>query len=336
MDHGEAHALSDFAVNAVNPVYAYDDRFLEENFGFSVSDAEQSNLAVHDWNEDQKNDGTLMTEHDIFVVTSQDSGNSGSEETLPQKIIMYYDNAPDSDSVSSEYNKNLEENLRVWIPSAVPYGDDSGTSVENVSPISALAPSVNSANLFVAGEIDKNIGKFVLDWETLNKNGYSSGNQVSFLFGLADSDGIPVKICHAPAYDEISGIYKIEMQPLFALRLKNAENPASLDLWSFKLKNTTLQRGNVTVFNNVIDANQGEMSVIQVNMPSEGKLDVIVMTLDGNVIRYLQHGTASAGEHSYSWNGTTKSGKKVARGLYFVRVFGNGIDETRKIMVVKN
>ena len=336
MDHGEAHALSDFAVNAVNPVYAYDDRFLEENFGFSVSDAEQSNLAVHDWNEDQKNDGTLMTEHDIFVVTSQDSGNSGSEETLPQKIIMYYDNAPDSDSVSSEYNKNLEENLRVWIPSAVPYGDDSGTSVENVSPISALAPSVNSANLFVAGEIDKNIGKFVLGWETLNKNGYSSGNQVSFLFGLADSDGIPVKICHAPAYDEISGIYKIEMQPLFALRLKNAENPASLDLWSFKLKNTTLQRGNVTVFNNVIDANQGEMSVIQVNMPSEGKLDVIVMTLDGNVIRYLQHGTASAGEHSYSWNGTTKSGKKVARGLYFVRVFGNGIDETRKIMVVKN
>ena len=336
MANGEAHALSDFAVNAVNPVYAYDDRFLDENFGFSASDAKQSNLSVHDWNKEQQNDGTLLTEHDIFVVTSQDSGISGSAEKLPEKIIMYYDNAPDSDSVSSEYNKNLEENLRVWIPSFVPYGEDSNSSVEKVSPILALASSTNSRNLFVSGEIDKNIAKFSVDWETLSKNGYLSGNQISFLFGLAESDGSATKICHAPAYDEISGVYKLEKQPLFALRLKNSDNPTSLDLWSFKLKDVALQRGNVTVFNNVIDANQGEMSVIRVDMPSEGKLDVIVMTLDGNVIRYLQHGTASAGEHNYSWNGTTKSGKKVARGLYFVRVFGNGIDETRKIMVVKN
>ena len=336
MANGEAHALSDFAVNAVNPVYAYDDRFLDENFGFSASDAKQSNLSVHDWNKEQQNDGTLLTEHDIFVVTSQDSGISGSAEKLPEKIIMYYDNAPDSDSVSSEYNKNLEENLRVWIPSFVPYGEYSNSSVEKVSPILALSSSTNSRNFFVSGEIDKNIAKFSVDWETLSKNGYSSGNQISFLFGLAESDGSATKICHAPAYDEISGVYKLEKQPLFALRLKNSNDPVSLDLWSFRLKSAVLQRGNVTIFNNVIDVNKGEMSVVRVNMPSEGKLDVIVMTLDGNIIRYLQHGTASAGEHNYSWNGTSKSGKKVARGLYFVRVFGNGIDETRKIMVVKN
>ena len=170
----------------------------------------------------------------------------------------------------------------------------------------------------------------------MEKNRYSSGNQVSFLFGLAEPDGSPVKICHAPSYDEITGVYRLEHQPLFALRLKNSNDPVSLDLWSFRLKSAVLQRGNVTIFNNVIDVNKGEMSVVRVNMPSEGKLDVIVMTLDGNIIRYLQHGTASAGEHNYSWNGTSKSGKKVARGLYFVRVFGNGIDETRKIMVVKN
>lgn len=336
MANGEAHALSDFAVNAVNPVYAYDDRFLDENFGFSASDAKQSNLSVHDWNKEQQNDGTLLTEHDIFVVTFQDSGISGSAEKLPEKIIMYYDNAPDSDSVSSEYNKNLEENLRVWIPSFVPYGEYSNSSVEKVSPILALSSSTNSRNFFVSGEIDKNIAKFSVDWETLSKNGYSSGNQISFLFGLAESDGSATKICHAPAYDEISGVYKLEKQPLFALRLKNSNDPVSLDLWSFRLKSAVLQRGNVTIFNNVIDVKKGEMSVVRVNMPSEGRLDVIVMTLDGNIIRYLQHGTASAGEHNYSWNGTSKSGKKVARGLYFVRVFGNGIDETRKIMVVKN
>lgn len=335
MSHGDAHALSDFAVDVVNPVYAYDDRFMEEKFGFSASAAAQSNLSVREWDEDQQKDGTLLTEHNLFVVTSQDSGNSENAESLPEKIIMYYDKSPDSDSVSKEYNKNLEQNLRVWIPSLVPV-DTSGSSTERISPLTALAPATNSNNLFAAGEVSKNIAKFTLDWETMEKNGYSSGNQVSFLFGLAEPDGSPVKICHAPSYDEITGVYRLEPQPLFALRLKNSNDPVSLDLWSFRLKSAVLQRGNVTIFNNVIDVNKGETSVVRVNMPSEGRLDVIVMTLDGNIIRYLQHGTASAGEHNYSWNGTSKSGKKVARGLYFVRVFGNGIDETRKIMVVKN
>lgn len=335
MSHGEAHALSDFAVDVVNPVYAYDDRFMEEKFGFSASAAAQSNLSVREWDEDQQKDGTLLTEHNLFVVTSQDSGNSEDAESLPEKIIMYYDKSPDSDSVSKEYNKNLEQNLRVWIPSLVPV-DTSVSSTERISSLTALAPATNSNNLFAAGEVSKNIAKFTLDWETMEKNGYSSGNQISFLFGLAEPDGSPVKICHAPSYDEITGVYRLEPQPLFALRLKNSNDPVSLDLWSFRLKSAVLQRGNVTIFNNVIDVNKGEMSVIRVNMPSEGRLDVIVMTLDGNIIRYLQHGTASAGEHNYSWNGTSKSGKKVARGLYFVRVFGNGIDETRKIMVVKN
>lgn len=334
MSHGDAHALSDFAVDVVNPVYAYDDRFMEEKIGFSASAAAQSNLSVREWDEDQQKDGTLLTEHNLFVVTSQDSGNSEDAESLPEKIIMYYDKSPDSDSVSKEYNKNLEQNLRVWIPSLVPV-DTSGSSTE-ISPLTALAPATNSNNLFAAGEVSKNIAKFTLDWETMEKNGYSSGNQVSFLFGLAEPDGSPVKICHAPSYDEITGVYRLEHQPLFALRLKNSNDPVSLDLWSFRLESAVLQRGNVTIFNNVIDVNKGEMSVVHVNMPSEGRLDVIVMTLDGNIIRYLQHGTASAGEHNYSWNGTSKSGKKVARGLYFVRVFGNGIDETRKIMVVKN
>ena len=59
------------------------------------------------------------------------------------------------------------------------------------------------------------------------------------------------------------------------------------------------------------------------------------MTLDGNIIKRLEKGTVSAGTHYYYWNGTNNVGKPVARGLYFVRVSGKGIDETRKVMVVK-
>ena len=39
--------------------------------------------------------------------------------------------------------------------------------------------------------------------------------------------------------------------------------------------------------------------------------------------------------HYYHWNGTNNSGNAVARGIYFIRVVGPGIDETRKVMVVK-
>ena len=123
--------------------------------------------------------------------------------------------------------------------------------------------------------------------------------------------------------------------PLYAGRLENKGDLTSFDIWSIKLNATKLQRGGVTIMNNVIDLNEGEKTMIQVDMESDGPLNVIVMTLDGNIVQYLQHGSTTSGTHFYTWNGTTKGGKKVARGLYFIRVFGNGIDETRKVMVVK-
>jgi flagellar hook assembly protein FlgD len=43
----------------------------------------------------------------------------------------------------------------------------------------------------------------------------------------------------------------------------------------------------------------------------------------------------TAGTHYYTWNGKNNAGNSVARGLYFVRVVGEGIDETRKVMIVK-
>ena len=81
--------------------------------------------------------------------------------------------------------------------------------------------------------------------------------------------------------------------------------------------------------------NEKEQTIIQVDMPSEGNLNIYVMTLDGNIVQRLEHGRISSGTHFYTWNGTNTAGNPVARGLYFVRVVGNGIDETRKVMCVK-
>ena len=87
--------------------------------------------------------------------------------------------------------------------------------------------------------------------------------------------------------------------------------------------------------NNVINADLGEKTVLKVNMPAEGNLNIAVLTIDGNIITYLNKGKLSEGEHWFTWNGKNRSGNSVARGMYFIRVSGSGIDETRKVMVVK-
>ena len=221
----------------------------------------------------------------------------------------------------------------MWLPSSVKNGESATLDIDALPAISSVLNS--SFTTYYTSVSEKN-ARIDFSKESLESAGYGAGNQLSFLFGLADENLEPVKICHAPVYNEVSGSYTLDMQPLFALRLKNKKDPTSVDLWSFRLKSLSLQRGNVTVFNNVIDVNAGEYATLKIDMPSDGKLHIAVMTLDGNIVKYLHHGDLSAGEHNYVWDGRTKAGKKVARGLYFIRVFGNGIDETRKVMVVKN
>ena len=80
----------------------------------------------------------------------------------------------------------------------------------------------------------------------------------------------------------------------------------------------------------------GENTLIKVNLPEDGRLNVSVLTADGNVITYLNRGTAKQGEHYFTWDGKNRNGSPVARGIYFIRVTGSDIDETRKVMIVKD
>ena len=160
--------------------------------------------------------------------------------------------------------------------------------------------------------------------------------KISFLFSYYDEFDNPFELCLAPVFLGDNKYSLVEKYPLFAIRMENPQDITTLDLWSFRLKNLTEQRGGVSILNNVINATYGEKAVVKVNVPQDSNVDVIVMTLDGNIVTYLQHGAISSGEHYFTWNGTNMSGTKVARGLYFVRVIGPNFDETRKVMVVKD
>ncbi len=338
MMQNAAHALTDFAVGIVTPVYAYDSSLRDNdvNIGQNYKDG---SWAVHDWGRNQKNYGSLAYGYDIFLSTKLNDGSSDGVSELPSYMALYM--APLSKisgaALSSAINKNVCCGWRMWLP-------DKTVDGSTYSVFDALTEECNPNYGMISLPVDTedpsvlNFSFDELKFDPFIKTdvGVDGTDQVLFMFGLQkDASGTPVTICHAPDYSESTGKYTMTQMPLFTARLENPSDLTSLDLWSLRLKDIITQRGNVTILNNVINATNGEITTVKVNMPSDGNLNVMVMTLDGNIIQYLQHGRTTSGEHNYTWNGTTKSGKKVARGLYFVRVFGSGIDETRKVMVVK-
>lgn len=329
MSDNESHALSDFAVNAVEPLYAYDNRQASLNSDYFKTGINiEESLAVHDWNEEQQKNGSLIYNSDIFIkVRKNYSTRLEDSDKTTEKISLYFDTEPDKDASSAYYNSIFGEKLRVWLPSVTSEG-------KSVLPIEMMARKNNVPKGTLTAESENSEFKYNFDNDSLSmSNGINSGDQVKFIFGLEDRE-----ICRVPIVTgDLSGftVDASNKSPLFALRLKNSRDISSLDLWSFRLKEITSQRGGVTILNNVIDTSRGDIATVKVDMSGSGSLSVIVMTLDGNVVQYLQHGTARGGEHYYSWNGKTKGGKNVARGMYFVRVIGSGFDETRKIMVVR-
>lgn len=329
MSDNESHALSDFAVNAVEPLYAYDNRQASLNSDYFKTGINiEESLAVHDWNEEQQKNGSLIYNSDIFIkVRKNYSTRLEDSDKTTEKISLYFDTEPDKDASSAYYNSIFGEKLRVWLPSVTSEG-------KSVLPIEMMARKNNVSKGTLTAESENSEFKYNFNNDSLSmSNGINSGDQVKFIFGLEDRE-----ICRVPIVTgDLSGftVDASNKSPLFALRLKNSRDISSLDLWSFRLKEITSQRGGVTILNNVIDTSRGDIATVKVDMSGSGSLSVIVMTLDGNVVQYLQHGTARGGEHYYSWNGKTKGGKNVARGMYFVRVIGSGFDETRKIMVVR-
>lgn len=119
-------------------------------------------------------------------------------------------------------------------------------------------------------------------------------------------------------------------------RLKNPSDILSFDVWKFVVIGVRHQRGGVSIFNNVINPDKGEKTSIQIFVQKKGTLTIQVMTLDGNIVKTLERSQKSGGTHFYYWDGKNNSGVSVARGMYFIRIAGPDIDETRKIMVTRD
>ncbi|MCR5126128.1 MAG: hypothetical protein K6B43_13200 [Treponema sp.] len=319
LENSTKHIISDFAVNAVKPLYAFtspSEGETEENWfdSFGIygggDDRTDSTLySVHDFTADSGSYGKLRESKDIALHVSFD----GDGSTL--ELIPDLKSELDPLWISSNINTQLGVSWRVWLPELM----TSVASSYNDSPLQGEYPTESE----ISGQW---IYIFQNEEADSDSRNWKSGDEVQFIFKIGDTE-----IDHDGDGTNVTSFYALTMPES---RI-SAGDFSFLDLWSFHFASIKSQRGGVSVLNNVINSNEKENVVIKVDMPSDGLLNVYVMTLDGNVIKRFAKGKTSSGTHYYKWDGTNTNGKPVARGLYFVRVSGTGIDETRKVMVIK-
>ena len=327
MTKNSGHALSDFAVNALDVLYAYanpkdDDDWNEKGIYGQNTASVSSDYAVHDFTAEQGNYGALVEQRDIAL---QIKINGKMESNRKFLLVPSKSSALSSEMISDKINLLLGTDWRVWLPTS----------------LKAFATHPNSSVMSENFPERADGGNGIL-WNYTLKNedyGFKSGDEIQFLFKFTDADGNDILLDNDA--DDFTGgsANPSHPVPLYALKMPlekiNAGDFSFVDLWSFKIKSIKQQRGGVTILNNVINVNAREQAVLEVNVPEDGNLNVFVMTVDGNIVKRLNHGRVNSGTHYYRWNGTNNASKPVARGLYFVRVVGPGIDETRKVLCVK-
>ena len=118
-------------------------------------------------------------------------------------------------------------------------------------------------------------------------------------------------------------------------RLKDPDDILSFDVWNFNIVGVRMQKGGVSIFDNVVNPHKGQSATIAAHLKKSGMLTIQIMTLDGNIVRTLTRSHHSAGDHFYLWDGRNNGGNPVASGMYFVRIAGPDIDEVRKILIIK-
>jgi hypothetical protein len=118
-------------------------------------------------------------------------------------------------------------------------------------------------------------------------------------------------------------------------RIANPSDPSTARPWSYKVRDLRTQRGSVTILHNVIDPTRGEKAGLHYSLGQSGYVTILVFDLKGDVVQELFRDQRDKGEHATTWDGCNHVGRVVARGIYFIKFVGPGINEIRNVLVVK-
>jgi hypothetical protein len=81
-------------------------------------------------------------------------------------------------------------------------------------------------------------------------------------------------------------------------------------------------------------------TMISYQIPSEGRVSVIIYDVLGNVVSELFNGSANAGYNAVVWNATNNTGAKVSSGMYLYRVTaelsdGRSFSDVKRMLLLK-
>jgi hypothetical protein len=300
----QKHVLSDIALGIVQPLWASDGyRFDEkQDLGDSVSTLKTS--------EEFTGKGRLHPS-DIIMETGIktpfiNAPFTFNPDTAP--LILYYDVDPKGFLGADEVFLNM------WLPLGAE-GIVSRANTEARS-VNAYAANGNLRDFMIPEADPENIG----------------GSRMEFLYLLEAPDPTnsgSVRLIPAARYEPVAAYDEFATDP------GNTRPPFVIFPWSFQITAPIVQRGGVSIYNNVINPNRGDKALLTYTLRKGGMVNVNIFSLDGSLVYAVHRGTQAAGTYNYYWNGKNMGGRPVARGIYFIRVLGPDVDEIRKVMVVK-
>ena len=74
---------------------------------------------------------------------------------------------------------------------------------------------------------------------------------------------------------------------------------------------------------------------VNYQLAAAGQVSLRVYNVTGQLVRTLTEGTALPGYYSQTWNGRDNSGRKIASGVYIMRLTSGGQERTRKLVKIK-
>jgi hypothetical protein len=73
-----------------------------------------------------------------------------------------------------------------------------------------------------------------------------------------------------------------------------------------------------------------------VTMVRGGDLDVTVLDVSGREVAKLHRGAATAGAHTFRWEGRRDGGDRLPDGIYFIRARGLDVTLARKVILLRD
>jgi len=73
---------------------------------------------------------------------------------------------------------------------------------------------------------------------------------------------------------------------------------------------------------------------IAFDLPAAGRVRLEVFDVRGRLVRALHDDEFPAGRHTSLWNGEDESGRRLGAGIYFVRMYAPGVQQSRRVVLL--